>query len=127
MAGFVTMRYETDRTNTFLCRVEKITPVLTIYGDGGAGEIDEFMIIESSASRRSTGIHPRGVILSRLLGTEPAENNVFGYVPGGKSYRFVPIGTKALFNTGTHASLGEEVTIKGAVWTIGSRVSEVVK
>lgn len=67
-----------------------------------------------SKTNKEFGIRPRGVRLSRVIGTAP---NTF------KKYTFLPVLTETAWNSATYA-LGATITIDSVDWTVVSSVSE---
>lgn len=78
------------------------------------GAVNDFLRPKISKSRREYGLKPRGVILSRTLGTAP---DTF------KKYYFLPILTQAAYNGTTYAD-GATVNIATVPWTVVGRVNE---
>jgi len=79
----------------------------------GAATIQMHAIINGSR-KREFGIHPRGVSLSRTLGTAP---NQF------KKYKFIPVLTSTAFS-GEGFSKGAVIQISSVDWTVVDQVSE---
>lgn len=67
-----------------------------------------------SKSNREFGIRPRGVRLSRVVGTAP---DTF------RKYSFLPVLTPVAFATADF-QLGATITIGGVVWTVVVRIGE---
>lgn len=83
-------------------------------GAAPAGDITSNIRPKVSKSNGEFGLRPRGVRVSRTLGTDP---DTF------KKYAFLPVLSATVF-AGTTFNSGAEVTIGGITYTVVSRVSE---
>lgn len=83
-------------------------------GTPPTGDVNNDIKPKVSKTNREFGLRPRGVSLSRTLGTAP---DTF------KKYAFLPVLTSTDFN-GTSYAPGATVTIGGTAWTVVTRVPE---
>lgn len=67
-----------------------------------------------SKTKREFGLRPRGVVLSRLVGTAPDQF---------KKYSFLPVLLASEFGTGNFTE-GSTITIDSVAWTVTSLVEE---
>lgn len=81
-----------------------------------AGAVTSGISAQVSKGNSEHGLRPRGVNLSRLVGTAP---NQF------KKYKFLPVLTEAEYADTTFA-IGATVTIASVAWTVDSKVPEDV-
>lgn len=86
----------------------------TAAGTVPAGAINDNVKPKVSKTKREFGIKPRGVRLSRTVGTAP---NTF------KKYAFLPV-LQATTWAGAGFALGATVTINSIAWTVTARVAE---
>lgn len=86
-------------------------------GTAPGGPATSAISAEVSSSRRSLGLHPRYVTLSRVVGTAP---NTF------TKYKKLVVLTATAFNSSAFA-VGATVTISSTTWTISSKESEKQK
>ena len=83
-------------------------------GSPPTGAVDNDIRPKVSKTNGEFGLRPRGVRLSRTIGTAP---DTF------KKYAFLPVLTIANFNSPTFAN-GATVTIGSDTWTIVAKVAE---
>lgn len=126
MAGFTKLKYMTDNGSIFFCRLEDYEGTKGLYGDAPEGEVTEDMTLVSTKSRRGFGIHPRGVLLARTVGTDNAGGAPLAYTTDAKLYKFVPIGTETTFDAQEVGEDAEAVTIKGIAWKPVRKIKESV-
>lgn len=84
-------------------------------GTPPAGAVDEDISAKVGGSRRTYGLHARGVRLVRSIGTGDDQAN---------RYNFYPVLTPTHFAT---LNRGGTLTIDGVAWTISGKVNEVVR
>jgi hypothetical protein len=89
-------------------------PTAAAAGTPPSGEVTQNVKIKVTKSSREFGIKPRGVALSRTLGTAP---DTF------TKQAFLPVLTPAAFATPAFA-IGSSITIGGVVWTVVGRRAE---
>lgn len=112
MAVFTDTKYESDSGDIHGIRLSPERAA--VAGAPPAGDVSSPIKALVSKTNRSFGIRPRGVVLSRVIGTAP---DTF------KKYSFLPVLTPAAFVTATFA-IGATITIDGTEWTIASKQSE---
>ena len=83
-------------------------------GTPPTGAIDVSGTVKVSKSTRAYGIKPRGVRLSRIIGTSP---NQF------KKYAFLPVLTQTAFDSSTY-DVGATITIGSVAWTVAKKIGE---
>lgn len=111
--AFVDAKYETD--NDLVVSIRTDTDLTGLMGTPAAGGVDlNIHCIVNGNRSREFGIHPRGVTLSRTLGTAP---DTF------KKYKFLPALTLEALAT-TAFNVGATVTIGTIEWTVIDQVSE---
>lgn len=110
---FVNSKYELDDNSICSIRVQPET--LTAVGGAptGATTLDGFARV--GGSRRTYGIHARGIRLVRTIGTGDT---------AARRYNFLPVLTQTAYATFT---IGETVNYGGVDWTISSKVPEKIK
>lgn len=86
----------------------------SVAGTAPTGAIDSNISAKVSKSARSYGLRPRGVRLSRLVGTAPDQF---------KRYAFLPVLTQAAFGTAAF-NVGATITIDSVAWTVVKKVAE---
>lgn len=85
-----------------------------VAGTAPTGAINNSIKAKISKTNGEYGLRPRGVVLTRTVGTAP---DTF------KKYAFLPVLTAAEYNSAAFA-IGVEITIGLIVWTIVSKVPE---
>lgn len=85
-----------------------------VAGTPPTGAVNNSILPKISKSNREYGLRPRGVRLSRTVGTAP---NTF------KKYTFLPILTVA-GSVEAGFAIGAEITIDGVAWTVTGKVPE---
>jgi hypothetical protein len=78
------------------------------------GAVNDSLRPKISKTKRQYGLRPRGVVLSRTVGTAP---DTF------KKYYFLPLLTKGAYN-GTTYAIGATVNIATVPWTVVAKVPE---
>ncbi len=82
-------------------------------GSFSQGATDDADFVKVSKGNREFGQRPRGLTLSRNLGSDDEPN---------LRYKFLPMATQAAFNA---ASIGSTITVGGVSWTvIGKRAED---
>lgn len=112
MVAFENVKYESDTGDIHLMRLLPVRAA--VAGTPPAAATTSSIKVKVSKTNGEYGIRPRGVTLSRVLGTAP---DTFSKTS------FLPVVTPADFATSTF-QLGETVTIDSVVWTIISRKAE---
>lgn len=111
--AFVDAKYETGSTAIVSIRTD--TELTGLMGTPPAGDVDlNIHAIVNGNRSREFGVHPRGVTLSRTIGTAP---DTF------KKYKFLPVLTATAL-TGAGFTIGTEITIGATAWTVTDQVSE---
>lgn len=112
MANFVDVPYESDLGIVCLIRVSDAELAATTPS---ASPVDAPFHCLNSGSRRKFGIHPRGLVLSRIVGTAP---NTF------TKQSFLAAPTLAAYSA---ASVGSTLSIGANAWTISGKRPESVR
>jgi hypothetical protein len=112
MVAFSNTKYESDSGDIHPLRISPT--VLGAAGTPPTGAVSNSIKVKVSKTNRSYGIRPRGVRLSRTVGTDP---DTF------KRYKFIPVLTPTAFN-GASFALNGTVSINSVVWTITGKVPE---
>lgn len=86
-------------------------------GTPPSGAISSSISAEVSSSRRTLGLHPRYVLLSRTRGTAPDTFSV---------YKRLVVLTSTAFNSTAFAK-NATVTVDGVSWTVSDRTPEKQK
>lgn len=110
--AFTTTKYESDTGTIHPIRID--SERVAASGAAPAGAITSNAFAKISKTNREFGIRPRGVRLSRTLGTAPLTF---------KKYTFVPV-LSATAWVGAAFNPGAEVTIDEVAWTVVARVPE---
>lgn len=105
-------KYQDDDGNIHVIRLS--AKVLAAAGTQPTGAVDSPIPAKVSKGNREFGLRPRGVRVSRLVGTDP---NQFS------KYAFIPVLTSAAFGAGSFVP-GGTVTYDGNDWTVSSLVQE---
>lgn len=108
----VTTKYEDEDGGIHPIRLD--TTRTGVAGTPPSGAVDSSISAKVSKSSRSYGLRPRGVRLSRILGTAP---NQF------KRYTFLPVLTPTAL-AGAGFATGSTITIDGTAWTVAKKVAE---
>lgn len=110
MARFVETRYDSDQGVTMALRMSS-TEFASVTASSTAQDFEAHAY--SSGSRRRFGIHARGFIVSRQLGTAPLTFT---------ESKFVAIPTVAEYDG---ASVGDAFTVGSESYTISKKVREL--
>lgn len=86
----------------------------SVAGTPPTGAVDSNISAKVSKSSRSYGLRPRGVRLSRIVGTAPDQF---------KRYTFLPVLTPTAL-AGSGFNVGSTITIDGVAWTVAKKVPE---
>lgn len=111
---FLLSKYETDDAEIRPIRIQPETLTVADNDPPAGGANGAFVKI--SGSKRSYGIHPRKLTLSRTVGT--ADYGV------AKTYARVVMLTKAAYDD---AVIGSTVAYAGVDWVIASKTDETVR
>lgn len=109
-ASYENTTYASDGGAVFKIRLSTDKYAALTVDTGGASTVDAYVKI--SKSKREFGLRPRGLLLSRVIGTAP---NTF------KKYDFLPMLTAAAMAGET---VGETIQIGSITWTIADKVAE---
>jgi hypothetical protein len=112
MANFSDIAYETDLGFTCLIRVSDGELAATTPS---ASPVDAPFHCLNSGSRRKFGIHPRGLVLSRTVGTAPNQFN---------KTSFIAAPTAAAWAA---ANVGDDLSVGGNAWKIAGKRPETAK
>ena len=105
-------KYEAD--NGQIHRIKIDDERFTHVGTPPSGTLDSKISVKLSKHRGGYGLKPRGVVLSRVLGTAP---NTF------KKFSFLPVLTVTAFATSAF-DVGATITIGSTAWTVESKQDE---
>lgn len=105
-------KYESNKGRIYSIKLE--TARYTAAGIPPTGDIDQDESVIISKTSREFGLRPRGVNLSRTLGTAP---DTF------KKYSFLPVLSASAWNVDPFVK-GKNITIDGIIWTVISVVDE---
>lgn len=110
--AFTNTRYEADSGDIHPIRLNSTR--VTAAGTAPTGAITSSVKVKISKSSREYGIRPRGLRLTRTIGTAP---NTF------KRYTFLPILSEAVFDA---QAIGEDQTkeIDGVTWIVAGKIPE---
>lgn len=112
MASQTGSKYESDSTSVHFIRLS--AGRLAVAGTPTTAPVNSPVKVKVSKTNREFGLRPRGVRLSRTVGTAP---DTF------KRYSFLPVLTKTAFD-GTGFAVGATITIDSIAWTIVGKISE---
>lgn len=112
MVANVRTKYEADAGQIHAIVLKP--PTAAVAGAAPAAAVNQNIKVQVNKSTRSYGLKPRGVTLSRTLGTAP---DTF------TTRRFLPCLTPAAFASPAFA-LGAAVTISAVAWVIVGRRAE---
>lgn len=104
--------YTDDAGVTHPIRVSDPTATAGIFTASGTATSN--VIAKVSKSNREFGLRPRGVRLSRLVGTAPDQ---------ATRYKFLPVATLAAY-TGAAFAPNATITIGSNTWTVDTREPE---
>lgn len=107
---FNTTKYQADDLSIHPIRIQPETTA--VAGAPPAGAVNSSISAIVGGSRRSFGLHARGVRLVRTFGSGDT---------AGRRYNFLPVLTTTAFDA---LSRGGEVTYGGFTWTISDKVAE---
>lgn len=105
-------KYEADDGDIKPIRLSSET--IAAAGAQPAGATTDPDYVKVSKGNREFGMRPRGVRLSRNIGTDEIPN---------MRYKFLPILTPAAFDTAAFA-VGAEIAIGGNTWEVVAKVAE---
>lgn len=105
-------KYEADDGDIKPIRLDAQT--IAVAGAPPAGATTDNDYVKVSKGNREFGMRPRGVRLSRNVGTAELPN---------MRYKFLPVLTQTAFNSGGYA-VGQQLGIGGVDWEIIAKVPE---
>jgi len=108
-------KYEADAGTIHRIKVDSTRT--SVIGTPPTGAIDSRVSAMQSRAKGEYGLKPRGVMLSRTVGTAP---NSF------KKFTFLPVLTETAFG-GSTFNIGETITINSVAWTVESKLDETGK
>jgi hypothetical protein len=108
----VTTKYEDEDGNIHPIRLNSTHSA--VAGTPPSGAVDSDISAKVSKSSRAYGLRPRGVRLSRIVGTSPDQF---------KRYSFLPVLTPTAL-AGSGFNIGSTITIDSVAWTVAKRVAE---
>lgn len=111
---FLISKYESDEGVVHSIRIQPET--LTVADNAEPAGAVTASFVKVSGSRRSFGVHPRRITLSRSVGTAD-----YG---SAKAYARIPMLTLAAFDA---AVVGSTVAYAGVDWVIASKAAESVR
>lgn len=111
---FLISKYEADDGSVRPIRIQPETLGFLDNAEPSGGADGPY--VKVSGSRRSFGLHPRKITISRSVG-----NADYGT---GKAYASLPILTKQVFDD---ATVGSTVAYAGVDWVIASKTSESIR
>lgn len=112
MVAFQDVKYETNEGDISLMRL--LPDRASVAGTEPTNDANTSLRVKVSKSDREFGIRPRGVRLSRIVGTAP---DTF------RRYSFLPVTTPTAFATAAF-QLGATITIGDTDWTVSARIEE---
>jgi len=83
-------------------------------GTQPAGDVSSRMKVKISKTNREFGLRPRGVRLSRVVGTAPDQF---------RKYSFLPVVTQTAYDSPGFA-IGSTITVDGTQWTVSTKLAE---
>jgi len=107
-------KYEADDGDIKPIRLSAAT--IAAAGTPPGGAVTDPDYVKVSKGNREFGMRPRGVRLSRNIGSATVPN---------MRYKFLPVLTPAAFN-GAAFAVGSEVTVGGNTWTVVAKMPEDV-
>lgn len=111
---FLLSKYATDAGAIHPIRIQPETATDdNAAPDGGAGNLP---FVKISGSRRSYGIHPRKITLSKTVGEADYDT--------AKAYAKLTVLTLAAFNAYV---IGSTIAYQGTDWIIASKTSETIR
>lgn len=105
-------KYQSDTDDVHPILLDTLTAAAA--GTAPAGDVNNNIRAKVSKTNRAYGLRPRGVRLSRVVGTAP---NTF------KRYKFLPVLTAAAFATPAF-NIGATITINTVAWTVTEKKPE---
>jgi hypothetical protein len=111
---FLLSKYETDDGDILPIRIQPETLTVADNAEPAGGADGPF--VKVSGSKRSYGVHPRKLTLSRSVGSAD-----YG---SAKAYARVVMLTSAAYDA---AVIGSTVTYAGVDWVIASKTNESVR
>lgn len=112
MVAFQDVKYETNEGDISIMRL--LPSRAAVAGTQPADASNTSLRVKISKSDREFGVRPRGVRLSRIVGTAP---DTF------RRYSFLPVTTPTAFATAAF-QLGATIAIDGTDWTVSARIEE---
>lgn len=110
--AFADLKYQLKNSQIMLIRMSDEEAAATSPEPTGAVTLPAH--VQNSGSRRAFGVHPRGIILSREVGTAPDTFN---------KTKFLALLTEAAIGS-TGYTVGSTITIDGTAWEVKSEVPE---
>lgn len=110
--AFIIKKYESTELGGLIVNAKISTEEAAVAGTEPTDPADAALTVYSSGSRKRHGIHARGLICTRLVGTAP---NQF------TKRTFVTMLTQAAYDA---ASVGSTLTIGGTAWTVRAKEPE---
>lgn len=107
---FLSTKYEDENLDIHPIRIQPESA--TVAGTPPSGSINTSVSAKVGGSRRSYGLHARGLRLVRVVGSGDT---------AARRYNFLPVLTATAFNA---YSRGGEVTYGGFTWNITDKVPE---
>jgi hypothetical protein len=111
---FILSKYETDEGNILPIRIQPETRTVAENAEPAAGADGPF--VKVSGSKRSYGVHPRKITLSRSVGDAD-----YG---SAKAYARVVMLTPAAFDA---VVIGSTVAYAGVDWIVASKTNESIR
>jgi len=111
--AFENTKYETGNGSVVFLRTDRELNGLMGTPPTGDPTINIHGLVNGNRSREF-GVHPRGVTLSRTVGTGDSES---------KKYKFLPVLTQNDLDTGTF-QIGDSITISTVAWEVSDQVQE---
>lgn len=112
MAVITFTKYEAD--SGLIHRIGLFPDRAAAAGAAPQGSISSDIKVKISKSKGEYGIRPRGVSISRIVGTAPDQF---------RRTSFLPVLTEASFDSDVFAP-GATIAIDGTNWTVSARVAE---
>jgi hypothetical protein len=112
MAVKVATKYEDDDLTVH--RIVLSSAYSAVAGTAPTGAVTAKGTVKVTKSSREYGVRPRGVRLSRVIGTAPDQF---------KKYTFLPVLTVTGF-AGSGFSPGSTITIGSTAWTVAKKIGE---
>ena len=117
-SGIGKYRYETDKGNVFFARTDDSPDLATVRGLEPTSPLTESMTFQVSKGTKQVGVKPRYCLLS-LKGSDTTEGCLINPKAAKK--------TVVVLKKDHIPPLGQEVTVNGRVWIVGSTSSEQMR